>query len=50
MESSIEKYLIMPSNVEGENFSNTARTVIYSDVEGGKKVKKLNNFNEELYG
>lgn len=51
MESSIDKYLIRPSNTECEAaISNTARTVIYSDVEGGKKVKNLNNFNDELYG
>ena len=46
MESTIEKYLIRPSEEVIE--SSTARTVIYSDVEGGKKVPHI--FNQELYG
>jgi len=35
MESTIEKYMIRPPEEIVE--TNTARTVIYSDVEGGKK-------------
>jgi hypothetical protein len=35
MESTIEKYMIRPPEEIVE--ANTARTVIFSDIEGGKK-------------
>ena len=41
MESTIEKYMIRPPEEIVE--ANTARTVIFSDVEGGKK--KPQKFN-----